>query len=158
MATLPRSALILPVAAYCRLCSAPMKRLPAIALLAVALTACGAVGSSAAPSQGLEGTSWTLVEINGHEPEGEIMPTLAFDAEGNISGSAGGKTYTAIAATEGNTIALGPLSTTRMACSGLTGLQETAFLTAMGAVQTYAIDSQGRLVLEDGVTLVFDPA
>ena len=45
-----------------------------------------------------------------------------------------------------------------MACSGATGLQETAFLTAMGEVQTYAIDSQGRLVLEDGVVLVFAPA
>ena len=45
-----------------------------------------------------------------------------------------------------------------MACSGVTGLQETAFLTAMGEVQSFAIDSQGRLVLEDGVVLVFAPA
>jgi heat shock protein HslJ len=135
-----------------------MKRLPAITLLAVALTACGGLASSAAPSQGLEGTSWALVEINGREPEGEIVPTLAFDAAGNINGSAGCNTYTGAATIEGDSISFGPLATTRMACTGAAGIAETAFLTAMQTVEAYAIDSQGRLVLEDGVVLVFEPA
>ena len=136
-----------------------MKRPLALLALGAALSACGFVGgASASPIGGLEGTSWTLVEIDGRAPAGDAVPTLAFDEAGNVSGSAGCNTYTAVAATEGNTIALGPLSTTRMACSGATGLQETAFLTALGEVETYAIDSQGRLVLEDGVVLVFAPA
>ena len=136
-----------------------MKRRLALVVLAGVLSACGGRGgASATPTGGLEGTSWTLVEIDGRAPAGESVSTLAFDQAGNVSGSAGCNTYTAIAATEGNTIAVGPLSTTRMACSGVTGLQETAFLTAMGEVQSFAIDSQGRLVLEDGVVLVFAPA
>ena len=45
-----------------------------------------------------------------------------------------------------------------MACPGAAGLAETAFLTAMNEVDSFAIDSQGRLVLEDGVVLVFEPA
>ena len=135
-----------------------MRRLTAVALLGVALTACGGLGTSAAPSDGLEGTSWTLVEINGREPAGEAVPTLAFDEAGNVSGSAGCNTYTGTATLEGSSISMGPLATTRMACQGAAGVQETAFLAAMNGVQAYTIDGQGRLVLEDGVVLVFEPA
>ena len=90
------------------------------------------------------------------KPAGDSAPTLAFDDAGNISGSAGCNTYTAIAAFDDNSIAFGPLATTQMACPVVTGLQEAAFLQAMNDVQTYAIDSQGHLVLEDGVVLIFE--
>ena len=119
-------------------------------------TACGGIGTSAAPSHELNGTSWTLVEINEREPAGDSAPSLAFDDAGNISGSAGCNTYTAIAVFDDSSIAFGPLATTRMACPGVTGLQEAAFLRAMNDAQTYAIDSQGHLVLNDGVVLIFE--
>ena len=127
-----------------------------VLLAALTVTACAGIGTSAVPSHQLEGTSWTLVEMNEREPAGEPAPTLAFDDAGNISGSAGCNTYTAIAAFDGNSIAFGSLATTQMACPGVTGLQEAAFLQAMNDVQTYAIDSQGHLVLNDGVVLIFD--
>ena len=136
----------------------PMKRVLAVLILGVALTACGGGGaSSPTAATGLNGTSWTLVSINEREPAGDSAPTLVFDDAGNVSGSAGCNTYNGVAAIEGNSIAFGPLATTRMACAGATGLQETAFLQAMDEVLAYAIDSQGRLVLEDGVVLVFEP-
>ena len=50
---------------------------------------------------------------------------------------------------EGSSISMGPLGTTRVACSGAAGLTETAFLAAMNEVESFAIDSPGRLVLED---------
>ena len=135
-----------------------MKRLAMVVLGAV-VTACGGSGgSSPTAASGLNGTSWTLVSINEREPTGESAPTLAFDEAGNISGSAGCNTYSAVSAAEGHSIAFGPLATTQMACPGATGLQETAFLQAMDEVQAYTIDTQGRLVLEDGVVLVFEPA
>jgi heat shock protein HslJ len=135
-----------------------MKRLPAVTLLALVLAACGATLRSAAPSQGLEGTSWTLVEIDGREPDTDVAPTLVIDEDGNISGTAVCNTYMGTATVEGSAISIGPLATTRVACSGAAGLLETAFLTAMDGVEAYSIDSQGRLVLEDGVALVFEPA
>ena len=137
---------------------AVMKRWLAASLLGAALTACGGVGSpSATTTPGLEGTSWTLIEIDGREPAGDSVPTLAFDEEGNISGSAGCNTYFGTPTIEGSSISMGPLSTTRMACPGAAGLLETAFLAAMDEVDSYTIDSQGRLVLEGGAVLVFEP-
>jgi heat shock protein HslJ len=127
-------------------------------LLAVALTACAGLGtSSATPTGGLEGTSWTLVEIDGREPAGDTVPTIAFDEAGNVSGSAGCNTFMGTPTIEGSSISMGPLGTTRMACAGAAGLLETAFLAAMNEVESFAIDSQGRLVLEDGAVLVFEP-
>jgi putative lipoprotein len=135
-----------------------MKRLIAAALVTVALSACGVAASSPTASAGLAGTSWTLVAIDGREPAGDTQPTLMFDAAGNVSGSAGCNTYTGTAAIEGSSISFGPLATTRMACQGGAGVREAAFLAAMEDVEAFAIDSQGQLVLEDGVVLVFEAA
>ena len=138
-----------------------MKRLIVLLLigLVVTLAACGGAGtSSAATSGGLAGTSWTLAEIDGREPAVDPAPTLAFDEDLNVSGSAGCNTFTGTATVEGSSISFGPLATTMMACPGAAGIAETAFLAAMNEVEGFAMDSQGRLVLEDGVVLVFEPA
>ena len=105
--------------------------LAGVLLPALTFTACSGFGTSAAPSHELDGNSWTLVEINEREPAGDSAPTLAFDDAGNISGSTGCNTYTAIAAFNDSSIAFGPLTTTQLACPGVTGLQEAAFLQAM---------------------------
>jgi putative lipoprotein len=136
-----------------------MKRLIAAALVTVALSACGVAGSSPTASAGLAGPSWTLVAIDGQEPAGDTDPTLMFDAAGNVSGSAGCNTYTGTATLDGSSISFGPLGSTRMACPDPDVMaQETAFLTALDEVEAFALDSQGRLVLEDGVVLVFEAA
>lgn len=135
-----------------------MKRVAAVLVLGVVLAACGGSGvSSPSAASGLDGTSWTLVSMNERAPVAAAVPTLAFDAAGNASGSAGCNTYSTTTEIEGNSIAFGPLATTQMACSGKVGVQERAFLQAMDEVRAYAIDTQGRLVLEDGVVLVFEP-
>ena len=91
-------------------------------------------------------------------PTGDTPPTLAFDEALSVSGFAGCNQYTGAATIEGSSISLGPLATTQMACPGAAGIAETAFLSAMNEVEGFAIDSQGQLVLEDGVVLVFAPA
>ncbi|HEY8178070.1 MAG TPA: META domain-containing protein [Candidatus Limnocylindria bacterium] len=136
-----------------------MKRVMAFLVLGVALTACAGTGTASShATASLNGTSWTLVEIDGREPAGDAVPTLAFDEAGNVSGSAGCNTFMGTPTIEGSSISMGPLGTTRVACSGAAGLTETAFLAAMNEVESFAIDSQGRLVMEDGVVLVFEPA
>ena len=136
-----------------------MTRPLAVLLLAVALEClCRPGHPERHATAGLEGTSWTLVEIDGRAPAGDTVPTLAFDEAGNVSGSAGCNTFMGTPTIEGSSISMGPLGTTRMACAGAAGLLETAFLAAMNEVESFAIDSEGRLVLEDGVVLVFEPA
>ena len=136
-----------------------MKRLLGLLAVSGVLSACGGLGgASATPSGGLDGTSWTLVKIGDAEVTADAPPTLAFDEALSVSGFAGCNQYTGAATIEGSSISLGPLATTQMACPGAAGIAETAFLAAMNEVQSFAIDSQGRLVLEDGVVLVFAPA
>ena len=84
----------------------------------------------------------------------DTPPTLAFDEALSVSGFAGCNQYTGAATIEGSSISLGPLATTQMACPGAAGIAETAFLSAMNEVEGFAIDSQGQLVLEDGVVLI----
>ena len=136
----------------------PMKRVLAVIVLGIALAACGGEGASPSTSAGLEGTSWTLVKIGDQEITLETPPTLTVGADGAVSGSTGCNTYNGTATIEGDSISFGDLATTMVHCSGAPGITETAFLAAVNEVEAFAIDSQGRLVLEDGVVLVFEPA
>jgi putative lipoprotein len=136
-----------------------MKRLLATGFLGMAITACGGAGTATSSTEpALEGTSWQLVSIDGREPDVEVTPTLVIAEDGRVSGTAVCNTYMGQATIEGSSISVGPLATTRIACSGAAGLLEQAFLGAMDEVEAFAIDSSGRLVLEDGVVLVFEPA
>jgi heat shock protein HslJ len=135
-----------------------MKRLLVIALAAVALTACNGVDATPTLPAGLEGTTWNLVSINGHAPDAQVTPTLAFDEDGNISGTAVCNSYTATARVDGTSIVIGPLATTLVACSGAAGVLERQFLEAMDAANAISVDSSGQLVLEGGDTLVFEAA
>jgi heat shock protein HslJ len=135
-----------------------MKRAMAVFVVGFALAACAGTGTANSPATAsLNGTSWTLVKIGDREQVAESPPTLAFDEALSVSGFAGCNNYTGTATIEGSSISLGPLATTQMACPGAAGIAETAFMAAMNEVESFAIDSQGRLVLEDGVVLVFAP-
>ena len=132
-----------------------MKRLLALGLLAVALAACGV--SAASPTAGLAGTFWTLVEMDGRAPM-EPAPTLVIGADGAISGNASCNSYHTTARIQGSSISIGPVSTTMMACAGAIGLQERKYLAALDEANAWDIDGSGRLVLEGGDVLVFEPA
>ena len=145
-----------------------MKRLPApltpsgmVALVAVLAILAGCGGSAAAtptPASSLDGTSWQLVSIDGRELETDVTPTLAVSEAGEISGTAVCNSYMGTARIEGSSIVIGPLATTQVACSGAAGVLERQFLAALDEANAWAIDGSGRLVLEGGDVLVFEPA
>jgi heat shock protein HslJ len=136
----------------------PMKRsLVLLAVAAAALSAC-AITTREATTE-LPGTSWVLVELDGAEPVAGFVPTIAFAEDGTVSGSAGCNTFSGTATIDGSSIELGPLATTRMACTDeAAGAQEQAFLLALEGVTSYTIDNEGRLVLEGDAPLVFEVA
>ncbi|MBS1172684.1 MAG: heat shock protein, partial [Proteobacteria bacterium] len=87
------------------------------------LAADGAVLATLAPqSQGLAGTSWRVTGYNnGKQAVVSVLAdtslTMAFSAEGKVSGSAGCNHYTASYASEGQKLSLGPAAATRKMCA-----------------------------------------
>ena len=135
-----------------------MKRLLAVLLAAVSLSACFITSREATTD--LPGTSWELVEIGGEAPAADPAPTLAFGEDGTVSGSAGCNTFNGSVAIDGSSLEFGPLATTRMACADeAVSEQESAFLLALDGTTGYTIDDEGRLVLTGGDDeLVFEVA
>ena len=133
-----------------------MKRSMALIAL-LALVGC-AITSRDATTE-LPGTSWTLADLDGAEPVGEMPPSIAFTDEGGVTGSTGCNTFNGEVTIDGSELAFGPLATTRMACvDPAASEQEQAFLVALEAVTSYTIDSEGRLVLEGDAPLTFEVA
>lgn len=97
----------------------------------------------AAQSQSLAGTAWSVTGFNnGREAVVSVLNgtklTLAFSADGRVSGSAGCNRFTAAYAAEREKLAIGPAAATRMMCARPEGVmeQEREFLKALESVAT----------------------
>ena len=97
----------------------------------------------------LDGTSWTLFELNGDQPA-LLDSEVAIDfGDGQVAGSGGCNSYTGnFTLDEVNpfVMAIGPLAATRRACPDPAGAQETAYFTALEGVSQWAYVF-GRLAL-----------
>jgi heat shock protein HslJ len=116
-----------------------------------------ASAGSAAPAPALPGSSWTLADL----PEvdlGATAPSIAFGADGTVSGSAACNTFNGTYTMDGSAITFGPLATTRMACPDDVMAVEDAYLDALDGAASWRIGDHGRLVLEGSTTLTFDPS
>ncbi|MEX3957099.1 META domain-containing protein [Trinickia sp. EG282A] len=137
-----------------------------------------------AATQLLDDTSWTLAswqtaggatrQIAGAGAEGtkdatggdrEAAPTLVLSTatgERRASGFAGCNRFSGPYALKSGKLALGPLATTRMACSGSRGELEHAYLDALAHIAKTGVQWRTphrlELVTEDGATLSFDAA
>jgi len=97
----------------------------------------------------LAGTEWVVASLAGVALDGDVHPTVTFDAEGRISGSAGCNRYGGRYALEGEAIAVGHLGATQMACPPEQMEQEVQFLDALGRVERLSL-RDGMLVLTFG--------
>ncbi len=132
-----------------------------IAAVALVLAACSSGGGSAAtdaaspaasaeaPSSApgaapaIEGTTWQLTEYAG--PQGNTVPvpdklaaTASFEG-GTVSGTGGCNNYNGTYTLDGDTIKVGPLAMTRMACGDVQNALETAFTGLLGRVETWSV-------------------
>jgi heat shock protein HslJ len=103
---------------------------------------------------GLEGPTWIL--------ERTLLNTeiTAMFENGKLTGSAGcntyNGTYTATSGSSENEITIGPLATTRMACEGRVMDQETRYLSALEAAETYTISDTTLTIYYPGGALVYE--
>ena len=120
---------------------------------------CGTV-TLACAAVPLEGTRWRASTIDGRDGAGAILAdtevTMAFGADGRVTGSAGCNQYTARYVAQGATLRIESAALTRMAClrPGVME-QERAFVDALASVATARVDGN-RLELrrEDGTLAV----
>jgi heat shock protein HslJ len=146
-----------------------MRLLPLAAITAAAVAACSqpdptpdaqvpdsasisTVPAPAAAAPGdtaLAGPEWRLVELNGRPAgtgAGGRPATLQFIEEGRVAGFGGCNRIAGPYAVTGDSLRLGPLVMTRMACSE--GMElETAFAAALDSVESYRRDGSALELL-----------
>ncbi len=115
-----------------------MKRL-GLLIIATALTLSGCAGSRSPLA--LDGTSWTVTEIERTATVSAQPPTVDF-THTRITGTTGCNRYSAAYTTDRQALSVSPLAATRMACSPPEIMsQETRFTIALGKVATFSGDA-----------------
>jgi heat shock protein HslJ len=125
--------------------------------IVLSLAACS--GTSSAPSDPLDGTSWVLTAYRKSRPIPETTLTATFE-EGQIRGSAGCNTYAGSYQVRDDSIEVGAIAITEMACLEPEGVmeQETMFVEYMQDAQTFRFtDGQLQIFNSDGEALTFVP-
>ena len=105
---------------------------------------------------GLAGTSWVLTEVGGTADFANIVPTLAFGADGSVSGFAGCNTFSGAFTLAGPDLTVGPIVSTDMGCQPLASAVEAEYLQALSGVAGWAL-ADDRLILEGAIPLTFGP-
>lgn len=108
------------------------------------------VGDGDSPVSDLAAFEWVLVAIDGNEDLADIVPTLTVAADGSVAGFAGCNRFNGQFMVDGETLAVGPLAATKMACGAPADLVERRYLEVLGAATRWSIDGNGRLILQGG--------
>lgn len=115
-------------------------------------------GSDAGPANSME-ENWLLVSMNSNPVLPGSRVELAIDGN-QASGHAGCNHFSATVTVNGDSLRFGLITRTEMACVDADIMQqETGFLTALEAINTFTINNVGQLVLEDSgaqVRLLFE--
>ena len=96
-----------------------------------------------------EGMPWVLasgVEVDGWE---EFAPNMRFEG-GTVTGSTGCNRFTGPYSLDGDTLELGAVASTRMACAPPADAVEREFLAALDRVVRWRFDAEGLVLLGDG--------
>lgn len=100
----------------------------------------------------LVGTTWTLTTIASGDAVSSVLNgtevTAEFTADGTVSGSAGCNRYSGSYTWTSDQLSFSALASTKMACADDVMAQESAFLTSMGEVASFAIEG-AQLTVSD---------
>jgi putative lipoprotein len=106
-----------------------------------------AAAAEAAPT--LVGGEWVAEDIGGRGVVDRAKTSLAFTAEGKVSGSGGCNRIAGNYTLAGETIAFGQMISTMMACAPAVGEQEQRFMRVLGQAKRWRITPEGKLELLD---------
>lgn len=132
--------------------------LPIVVLILSACADATVATSQPAPAPGLVETAWIVTSVNGQGVVPAARPTMAFGADGKVSGTGGCNQYSAPYQTTGSSIAVGDIASTLMLCEGAASTQETAFLAALRAATSWRVGDDGQLHLDGAGEIVADSA
>lgn len=108
------------------------------------------------PDRGLEGSSWTLTDLNGAPPAASGAPTLQFDVAGSAGGTTGCNQYTGGFTVDAAALSFGQLASTKMACAPELMQQEQQYLDILGRATGYTLAGATLTITADGgETLVY---
>lgn len=131
-------------------------RLSIPVLLALCLSACATARPDAPPA--LSG-DWRVEDLDGGGVPDRVPFAVTF-AEGRVSASAGCNRLVGDFVQSGARLRVGPLASTRMACSPALEEQERRLAASLGAVTTVARAGEGAVILSGpgGARLTLRPA
>lgn len=98
----------------------------------------------------LWGTAWRLEDLAGAGAIDEAQPTLEFPENGRVSGNGSCNKFDGTVTITGNSIAFGPLATTKMACSDPVMHQESRFLAALNDAQRFEFTGSSLSIFTAG--------
>ena len=99
----------------------------------------------------LVGTEWVLADLAGTPALPGGKATLAFPEAGRVSGNASCNQFTGAVTISGDSLKVGPLASTRMACvDSAVSKQEDTYLKALDAATRYAYQDPDLLIYAEG--------
>ncbi len=112
-------------------------------------------GCGGEPAALLQGGEWTVDDLAGKAPLKDSKVTLAFGADGSLSGSSSCNRLATTYALTGESLAIKQGAGTMMACDQPIMEQEGAFLALLSQVNAFSVADDGALLLKapDGRTL-----
>lgn len=106
------------------------------------------------PSQ-LQAGEWVVEDVDGQGIVDSSHGTLNFTADGKVTGRSFCNSYNGSYTVTGNSLTIGRLASTKMACPPASMNLETRFSDVLAAVSRFELSANGALVLhaDDGRTI-----
>jgi putative lipoprotein len=117
----------------------------------VNLVLAGVPNRPPAPAAGLLGTRWTLEDLGGAGVIDEASATLEFPEPGKVVGSGSCNRFFGSVSIDGNAMTIGPLATTRMACTEAVAMQEVSYIRALQGAERYSLQRTALLIYVRGM-------
>jgi len=118
----------------------------------VVVAGCGGDGSS------LEGTKWIMTAYLADGSMQDALSTTSVDAtfaDGTVGGAGGCNQYNGSYELDGDSLTVGMLASTQMACEQAIMDQELAYMTALQSAASYKIDESTLTILDgSGATVL----
>jgi len=138
-----------------RRCADSMTGMPYPNAVTVAVAGRMLTGCGGDPATLLQGAEWVVEDLRGAGIVDRSRVTLAFAADGRVSGHGSCNRYTASYKLTGEGLTISKAASTRMACAPALMRQERLFFDLLAQVRRFTIDASGALVLHaaDGGTI-----